>query len=350
MPTPPPAGRSYWVCQAAGWGSFLVYVLGGYMVFASGRDPIDIASIVVANGGIAPALTHGLRSWMYRHGWHEYSWRRLAPRLVATVLLLAATATAPVLVWLAVARGQPVRVNVECLSILFGFAWAFAGWLLIYYAVHARRRRDALQLELRVVAREAQLRSLQAQLNPHFLFNCLNSLRHLIVQNPERATSMVTSLADLLRYSLASDRKETVALSEELAIVDEYLALERTRFDERLRVERAIEPAALQARIPPMMVQTLVENAVKHGISDLPRGGVVQIAARVRGGEVEIEVANTGTLKPAASEPGFGLPNATQRLRLLYGDAASLTLADGDGMTRARLILPVQEAHERAAG
>lgn len=350
MPTPPHPGRSYWVCQAAGWGSFVVYVLGGYLLFAPAHNWVDIASIVGANGIVAPAGTHALRWWMYRHRWHELPWRRLAPRLALAVLALATATTTLVEIWLAVGRWQPLRIDVECLSILFGLCWGFAGWVLIYFAVHARRRRDALQFELRVVSREAQLRSLQAQLNPHFLFNCLNSLRHLIVQNPERATSMVTSLADLLRYSLTSDRKETVTLAEELAIVDEYLALERVRFDERLRVERAIDPAGLRARLPPMLVQTLVENAVKHGISDLPLGGVVRIDATVQGGSLEIRVSNTGALKPIAGTGGFGLRNATERLRLLFGDAASLTLREHDRMTTARLVVPLDVTHERAAG
>jgi hypothetical protein len=350
VPTPPHPGRSYWACQAAGWGSFVVYVLGSYLLFAPTHNWVDVASIVMTNGMVAPAATHGLRWWMYRYRWHELPWRRQTPRLVAAVLILATATTTFVEVWLAIGGGQPIRIDVQCLSILFGFCWAFAGWLLIYFAVHARRRRDALQFELRVVAREAQLRSLQAQLNPHFLFNCLNSLRHLIMQNPERATSMVTSLADLLRYSLASDRKNTVALAEELAIVDEYLALERVRFDERLQIERAVDPSALNARIPPMLVQTLVENAVKHGISDLPKGGVVRIDARRNGHAVEIQVSNTGVLKSSAAEGGYGLRNATERLRLLYGDAASLTLTGDGGTTLARLVLPLDVSDERAAG
>ena len=168
-------------------------------------------------------------------------------------------------------------------SIFFGFTWAFAGWLVIYFSVHGRRRREALQLELAVVSRDAQLRSLRAQINPHFLFNSLNSLRHLILADPQRAVTMVTGLADLLRYSLASDRSDMVPLGDELAIVDEYLGLEQVRLEERLRVERAIEPAALPARVPPMLVQSLVDNAIKHGIATLPQGGLVRLSARIDG-------------------------------------------------------------------
>ncbi len=167
-------------------------------------------------------------------------------------------------------------------GIVFGFAMAFAGWLTIYFAVQSRRKRDALQLELDVVAREAQLRSLRAQLNPHFLFNCLNSLRHLIVTQPARAEIMVTGLAELLRYSLASDRTDAVGLSDELRIVDEYLDIERVRLEDRLTVTRQVAREALRARVPPMLIQTLVNNAIKHGIAELPQGGVVRIEAQRR--------------------------------------------------------------------
>ena len=138
----------------------------------------------------------------------------------------------------------------------------------------ARRRRDTLErqaLELSLVARDAQLRALRAQVNPHFLFNSLNSLRGLITEDPARAAAMVTGFAGLMRYSLDSDSRETVTLAEEMEAVDDYLGLERVRFEDRLLVERAIAPEALEVRIPPMMVETLVENAIKHGIANIQR-------------------------------------------------------------------------------
>lgn len=338
---PPLPGRLYWICQFGGWGGFLVYVLVGYWFNASPKQAADIVSIVSVNGLVCPAVTHGLRHWMYAREWQQLPRRRLLPRLAAVVVLLAvglSSAVALVMVLL----HEPVIPLIGMVWMSVAFCWAFAGWLFIYYAVHARRRRDALQLELTVVARDAQLRSLRAQLNPHFLFNCLNSLRNLIVANPARAEAMVTELAELLRYSLASDRTDTVALGEELRIVDEYLELERVRLEERLQIERAVEPAALEVRIPPMLVQTLVDNAIKHGIAELPRGGVVRIEARVAHERMELLVTNTGRLKPPSADAGQGLRNATERLRLLYDGAASLTLHEVDGMTQAALVIPVK--------
>ena len=340
--TPPVPGRPYWICQAAGWGGFVVYVLGGYLVGAPERRVTDIVSIVFFNGAVCPAASHGLRYWMYTSAaGTSCPNRQLFPRLIAVVAGLAVGLTGAVVLGLVLA-GQPPLAADNTTGIVFGFAMAFAGWLTIYFAVQARRKRDALQLELEVVAREAQLRSLRAQLNPHFLFNCLNSLRHLIVTQPARAEVMVTGLAELLRYSLASDRSDAVGLSDELRVVDEYLDIERVRLEDRLTVTRQVAHGALRARVPPMLIQTLVNNAIKHGIAELPEGGVVRIEAGVVNGRVEILIANTGHLRPPARERGRGLENTRERLRLLYGDAATFSLREIDGTVEARVVLPME--------
>jgi hypothetical protein len=241
--TPAP-GRPYWLCQAAGWGGFLAYVLGGYLLTDHPKTATDVVSIVFFNGVVCPAATHGLRHWMYERGWHQLSSSRRFARLAAVVAGFAAGLTGAVVLGLVLA-GRSVMSAASAFSVAAGFAMAFAGWLTIYFAVQTRRKRDALQLELAVVARDAQLRSLRAQLNPHFLFNCLNSLRHLIVTQPGRAEIMVTGLAGLLRYSPASDRADSVALGDELRVVDEYLDLERVRLEDRLTVERVVARLAL---------------------------------------------------------------------------------------------------------
>jgi LytS/YehU family sensor histidine kinase len=341
--TPPVPGRPYWICQAAGWGGFLAYVLGGYLLTDHPKTSTDVVSIVFFNAVVCPAATHGLRHWMYVRGWHHLSTRRLVPRLVAVVVGLASGLAGAVVIGLVLA-GESVMPAAGAFSIAAGFAMAFAGWFTIYFAVQARRKRDALQLELAVVARDAQLRSLRAQLNPHFLFNCLNSLRHLIVTQPARAEVMVTGLAELLRYSLASDRADAVGLSDELRIVDEYLDLERVRLEDRLTVSRLVAPEALRARVPPMLIQTLVNNAIKHGIAELPWGGVVRIEACVVNGRVEILIANTGQLRPPVGAGGRGLENTKERLRLIYGDAATFSLRETQGTVEARLALPMEPA------
>lgn len=154
---------------------------------------------------------------------------------------------------------------------------------------------------------------------------------------------MVTGLSDLLRYALTSDRRRLVPLAEELAMVNQYLDLEKIRFEERLVVEQAVDNAALTVKVPPMLLQTLVDNAVKHGIATLPGGGIVRISACIDAAHLDLQVANTGA-SDAAAQNGFGLQSAAERLHLLYSDRASLTLASRDAWTVATLRLPAEVA------
>jgi LytS/YehU family sensor histidine kinase len=313
-------------------------VLTFYFAFARPHRVSDVVEIVIL-AGLAPiVLTHGLRYWMFTHRWAELrEWRRKV-RQFGAAPLPAAVCTFSIGVVAGISQGR-VWVPTEGMWwTLLAYWMAFGGWLFAYERAHAHRSRQQLE----IVAREAQLRALRAQLNPHFLFNSLNSVRSLITENPQRAATMVTGLADILRYSLASDRHDTVPLADEMAIVDEYVGLERERLEDRLRVEQAVEPSALQARVPPMLVQTLMENAVKHGIAPLPGGGVVRLTARVTDGRVEIVVTNPGRLQSAAGDAGSGLRNARERLRLLYGELASLTLRDDGGQTTAAVSLPLE--------
>jgi two-component sensor histidine kinase len=333
-------GRLYWICQAAGWGSFLAYVLIAYLASVPTIKAWDVASIVFFNGLVCPALTHGLRGWMQAHGWMQLSAGRLWWRCASFAVVAAFTMTAAVWLGILATPHEDAMPMAGLAGIFAGFTRALAGWLTIYYVVHVRRRGDALKLELQMAARDAELRALRAQVNPHFLFNCLNSLRYLIGAHPERAQAMVTSLAELLRSSLDVDRGDLAPLSDELKVIDDYLALEQVRFEERLQIERAIDPAALAVLVPTMLVQTLVDNAIKHGIADLPAGGTVRLDARVHDGMLRLSVRNTGGLKAASHPAGHGLRNARERLRLLFGGAASLSLRESNGMTEAAVEIP----------
>jgi LytS/YehU family sensor histidine kinase len=150
-------------------------------------------------------------------------------------------------------------------------------------------------------------------------------------------------MAELLRRSLRANLAETIPLHEEMAAVDDYLELEQVRFEDRLRVSRFLETRALAGHVPPMIVQTLVENGLKHGIARLPKGGDLRIGARVMNDRLEIEVVNSGKLCPEAGSAGSGMHNARERLRLIYGGSASLVLTarDPDNVV-ATLSIPWQ--------
>jgi sensor histidine kinase YesM len=219
-------------------------------------------------------------------------------------------------------------------QLLFNFSILFFGWSLIYFGLHwlDRSRR----------AERTQLRYLKSQLNPHFLFNALNSVRGLIAEDPARAQASITRLANLLRVALGSVTADTVPLARELEVVGDYLALEAVRLEHRLTVTLEIAPDALAAAVPSMLVQTLVENAIKHGVARRRDGGELAVRAQVHGGMLELAVSNTPAPDAGERGNGVGLANATERLQLLFGDRATLRLDRSRAdCTIARARIPI---------
>lgn len=353
--------RLYVLCQVGGWGSLLALQLYFSKAFSdglneNGRDKLTEVSTVVMVILVYLILTHCARSLMARRGWKQMGWRALVPR----VLLMAATLS--------------LILSVFCYGYSFGVlrlpwpskyspglivmaSWLngislMVGWLSIYFFYHTLDRVQRMQLEhLRLVAnvKEAELRALKSQVNPHFLFNSLNSLRALIDEDAPRAREAVTRLANILRYSLQSGQVETVSLKDELQAVEDYLALEQIRHEERLLVRWDVADEARLQPVPPMLLQTLVENAVKYGISTRREGGVVAISAQIENSILRIRVSNPGELTSpanaasakAGSSTGVGLRNASERIKLLYGDHATLRLfSEPVGCVTAEVSLP----------
>jgi LytS/YehU family sensor histidine kinase len=196
---------------------------------------------------------------------------------------------------------------------------------------------------LESLVKELELKTIKSHINPHFIFNALNSIRALIDENPSRARDAITELSNILRSSMQSENLETVTLERELSIVKDYLALEHIRFEDRLRVEYDIDEDTLDQPIPPMMLQTLVENAIKHGISRYEGGGVVKIISDFRDNKHELIVRNTGKLNGGMNKEGFGLTSTASRLGLLFGDKASFEINETNGnMVEAKVRIPVE--------
>ena len=227
-------------------------------------------------------------------------------------------------------------------------------------AVVLARRLDALRLtgeryermlqerEMRTLATEAELRALRAQINPHFLFNALTTIGYLIQHTPARALKTLLDLTTLLRSVLRSEGEFTT-LGRERELIDCYLRIERERFEERLEFTLEIPEYLHQLAVPSLIVQPLVENAVKHGIAGARRGGAVTVTATLAD-DLRIVVRNTGAPFKAGlgSGPGVGIDNVTRRLQHYYGDEASLIVASAaDGATVAELRLPVVDSDER---
>jgi LytS/YehU family sensor histidine kinase len=290
-----------------------------------------------AMSGIGLGLTHLLRLFMDANGWRRLSLQARITRVIAACVLLSVPATILMHVmnldtWHAADVSIDPSLRPLFVSGVEMLNWTalFALWCTLYFAVLAVRDRKSAELresELIRALQLSELRVLKSQLNPHYLFNALNTVRALIADDPVRAQTAVTQLARTLRYTLGSGQEELVSLEQELAIVDDYLELQALRLGERLHIERDISPASRQVRIPVMLLQTLVENAIKHGLAELPEGGVLRIAARVERGALTLEVENPCPSRSQhTSQEGIGLRNAGERLRLLFGPDATLHL------------------------
>ena len=214
----------------------------------------------------------------------------------------------------------------------------------VLLAEQAAREAQERALEARILARDAELKALRAQVNPHFLFNCLHSISALTGTDAAKAREMCILLADFLRTTLRLGGKETITLEEELALVRGYLAIEKVRFGARVHMEEEVDKEATGLLLPPLLLQPLVENAIRHGIANLPEGGTIRLAARQNEDKVSITVENSfDPDTPSPLKTGLGLDNIRQRLNARYGTDASIVVRTKDNCFSVNLQLPAQQ-------
>jgi two-component system sensor histidine kinase AlgZ len=213
----------------------------------------------------------------------------------------------------------------------------------VLIAMEDSRRAEAQAIEARVLARDAELKALKAQVNPHFLFNSLNSISALTSIDPSRARDMCVMLGDFLRLTLGLGEKTLVRFAEELDLLQKYMAIEKVRFGERLKMSETIQEDSKACWLPPLLLQPLVENAVKHGIASLPQGGEVRLAAERQNGRLEIVVENSWDPEaPPRRSVGMGLKNVQHRLEARYGKDASLRVNTEGELFQVSLSLPAE--------
>jgi LytS/YehU family sensor histidine kinase len=323
--------RGYWICQGIGWG---LYVATTVYQFRYAGLPVRRALVeTLLTAALGIGLTHWFRRQARGHGWVQLPIARMAPRVIGAAMLLAvALVFAVTAVEVGLYGDRPDSVTLTIVFAIMRWTLAFLVWTALYmgYALVIQRQATELrQLQLQQALQTAELRSLKSQLNPHFLFNSLNSVRALIIDHPTQAQTAITQLARMLRYTLGAGREDLVSLERELQMVEDYLSLEALRLHSRLVVERTISESARAAQIPTMLLQTLVENAIKHGIAELPAGGTLRIGAQLADGVLSLRVDNPRPESKSSSiddSNGIGLANAADRLRLLYDGRASVEL------------------------
>jgi LytS/YehU family sensor histidine kinase len=337
----------YWLFQAFGWGMFILT----NTFFAVTFDRLDGAFVgrLVTFVCIGLLFTHLMRHVIWRT---RILQRPLNMQLIGLVLITLFFSVLVGIMDSLLTNLFGIRIDTEeqisetqviVSNSFYAFVYLFM-WnsiYLIYHYIVASRRQKMDTLKLESLVKEQELKTIKSHINPHFIFNALNSIRALIDENPSRARDAITELSNILRSSMQSENLETVPLEKELSIVKDYLALEHMRFEDRLRVEYDIEEETLDQPVPPMMLQTLVENAIKHGISRYENGGVVRIISDFRDNAHELIVRNTGKLNGGLNKDGFGLSSTANRLGLIYGSKASFDIRETNGnMVEARVRIP----------
>ena len=338
--------RLYWSLQFGGW-TFYVIVQLITTIIASGGQRVSTQRLIflIYEGLFCLFLTSTLRNSINKWRWLFLSMGLLIPRVILSVFLLGFIMyflRIPVSIPLGLYNSKIAFAPDNILGQTIFYAIIFFIWCVLYFIYNYFERYNK-SLKLEASMKEIELNNLKAQLNPHFIFNALNSIRALVDENPTKSKLAINQLSSILRNSLVKEKRGLTPFDDELKIVKDYLGLEGIRFEERLRTEFEIAPESNEFLVPPLMIQTLVENGVKHGIAKLTEGGLIQMKTTVENNFLRIQIRNSGQYinggKKAYS--GLGLENTRQRLALIYGDQASFKiLTENNGFVLTEIVLP----------
>ncbi len=338
----------YWICQIAGWLSY-----GLTIIFFSKMLEKQLSSIfyprLVVTILLGVLTTHLVRKSIKRfslmppmplnHWWRFF-----------LIILIAANCysflTSYIIEFFKLYDpGRKFPVEKRFLVSLVIDTPIILVWISIYILWHYIEftNSEAInKVKLETLIKELELATIKSQINPHFIFNALNSIRALVDEDPQRARQAITELSNILRSSIQVDKVEVTSLSKELDIVKDYLALEYIRFADRLVVEYDIEEQSLDNQIPPMMLQTLVENAIKHGLGKQPGDCLIKITSKFENEKQILTVQNTGVLEKKEKD-GFGLKSTRERLNILYrGEALFEIYQCQPNLVTAKLAIPIK--------
>ena len=321
----------YWLFQIIGWLCFAF--LSIYIAILNEELTADMLIINIAVAAVGLLLSHFFRNYILKHELYKLNTEKLIIVVGTGIAIISVLYNLFYYICLYVLYDNAV-FKLKPASFIGPFMlvyFMFSVWSIIYFAwtyVENNRRNLIDRLKMESAMKDLELKTIRSSLQPHFIFNSLNSIRALIDENPELARKAITHISNILRNSI-TQQDTTDTLANELTLVEDYLALEKIRFEERLVFTKNIAPESLPIQVPTMMLQTLVENAIKHGISKLEKGGNIHIISSFEKQQLQIEIINAGTLHQAKKNEnslGFGLSSSQQRLHLIYNDKASLQL------------------------
>jgi two-component system, LytTR family, sensor kinase len=346
--------KLYWILQLLGWAGYTTAQLvaglfSGALISADGINERGVL-ILVAESVLAFLITHYVRHFIKQRNWLNFDLRKLMVRVTLTSLTMGFVlylARIPVFFLVNSFRLNVMFDPAQIIALVFIYSMIFFFWLLIYFAYHYFYRYNE-SLKYENLSKEIELSHLKSQINPHFFFNALNSIRALVDEDPVKSKNAINYLSWMLRHSLSQDKTSFTKVADEIKTVKAYLNLEVIRFEERLKVSYDLAPECDDILIPPMMVQTIVENGIKHGISQLIQGGIIEIKTSIASNFLIISVRNNGQIHQSLEEliarGGIGIKNTIKRLQILYGEKASFNIFNQDPTHVVSVIkIPVEK-------
>jgi hypothetical protein len=343
----------YWKCQLTGWAIASLYwsytgLEGSHVSY------LQLFFDFIGDVVLCILITHAYRHFALKKGWHRLNLKALLVRITPAIFILGLLFMLCIAMKLYIVRiyfvpNFPVHFweffETARLTLFITGVRLMSIWILAYHLYHYAQREISAVKEnarLSIITKEAQLNNLSAQLNPHFFFNSLNNIKFLVAENPESARRAIDLLSDLLRNSLYSKNDKLIPVQEEINLVKDYLELEKLRFEERLQAKINVDEKLTQLMVPPLSIQTLVENAIKHGIDKRKEGGLIEVTVEKKEDLLFISVQNSGKLNAVEQHSGLGIKNLSERLRLQYNGKAILKMSEVSGQgVIVSILIPI---------
>jgi len=338
--------KLYWIFQIGGWSLYALLTIISGPIVTDDKLNAPYLTLFISEAVFFFLSTHVYRTIIIKQKWLNQGMGKIIPKVLISTLLMGFLIYA-------------LRVSVSYIFGIFNTelyqiynilgltttnALILFLWSLLYFIYHYFERFN-ISLKYESALNEIELNQLKSQLNPHFIFNALNSIRALVDEDPTKSKLAITQLSNILRNSLITDRKRLTNFENELKTVKDYLGLESIRYEERLKTDFDIHPESNRFSVPPLMLQTLIENGIKHGISNLKEGGFIKLRTQVINSQLNIQIRNSGQYfngAPMIAYRGYGIRNTRQRLKLIYGDLASFKIMNEDNTTvLTEIVIPL---------
>ena len=327
--------QAYWILQLFGWTAWAMFNI--FLLFFAEIATLNQSIVIFILSGYYLLSTHFLRYVILKNNWLDLSLIQLLPRMLLFSLVLGISNYLVHIICSTLLETINIESDLDLMLMLGNLIYsvvAYIIWAAIYFIFHYFERYNA-SLKYDAIIYEIELNKLKSQLNPHFIFNALNSIRALVDEDPLKSKRAITQLSNILRNSLIMNKRKLIDFDDEIKTVKDYLDLEAIRLEERLKVDIDISPEADSYQIPPLMIQTLVENGIKHGVATLTKGGQISLKAWQEEDQLKIQIRNSGQYVNGAGKntTGYGIENTEQRLNLIFGKSASFNIGNENSQT-----------------